>query len=195
MKTTTITANLYPFSELAPEAQDKAIAHLITQAENDSELVTHQAEEMAESLKSLASFLGYPITDWSIGPYCQGCFAKCNAPDDLTPEDVAEIMESLASKGYTQAERDPETARWPGVCGFTGVCYDDDMVETVVEEIEQSGNLRQGVNTCADTIRQILESECEYLTSEEAIRETIDEDCEEWLEDGNPAPHYYHQAR
>lgn len=194
MKTATISAELYSFEELSEEAQETAIHYLREQAANNPWAIEMQSGEIMDSIKSLADALGLRLVNWSIGAYSylSASVDRCGEIDD---DDKAGIWETLEEHGYKPEDREAETGRWPGILGFTGVCYDDDIVETLVEAMENGETWGAAFMQIAATAGRIMEGELEYVTGEEYIKEGLDTEAEEWLKDGRPAPHYYSQAR
>jgi len=78
-----------------------------------------------------------------------------------------------------------EKENFPGHCPFTGVCYDEDIIESITKSIIIDGNdLRTAFDQVGDLIRKILEKEIEYAQCEEYIKEELDEDEEMFLSDG-----------
>lgn len=88
--------------------------------------------------------------------------------------------------GYKRPKRFAEM-EFPGVCGFTGICYDDDVAETVWKALLQGDSFASAFDQAADSLSRASEDELDYLTSEESIREYLDESEEQFNEDGTLA--------
>ena len=180
----TITTKLYSFSELSPEAKDRVIKNRITEAENDSDLLDHTAGEIVDSIRKFAEACGYTLQDWSISAYSRNNKVRISGGDELDGRRaLAHVLRALLSHGYARPKRFAEMT-FPGVCGITGVCFDDDMIESVWNDLREGESLYRAFCHLADKAGDILEKENEYLTSREAIMETLDESEEIYTENG-----------
>lgn len=74
-------------------------------------------------------------------------------------------------------------------CPFTGVCYDEDLLQPLKEFIKQpDGRTFENLMTEAgESLRTSLESEDEYRDSDEGIKEDIEANDYEFTEDGDRA--------
>lgn len=182
----TIETKLFSYSELSPEAKERVIADRIASAEKDECLLEYTLEECRESLKSVAEACGFRLTDWSFGTYCRNWKATIQGSNDELsgPRALAHFLRVMIENGYTRPRhfRDME---FPGVCGFTGVCFDDDVCETVWRELMDGETYAVSFDRVAKRFCDIAEDECAYLTSREAILECLDETAEIYTEDGS----------
>ena len=183
---TTITTQLYSYKELSPEAQATVIANKIKQAENDSYLLGHTSQEMLDSLKAVCEACNLRLIDYSFGTYCRDWKVKV---DNYHVEDLegnralAWFLRVLIDNGYARPKHFKDM-EFPGVCGFTGVCFDDDIVECVWKELIGGESVRKAFDQVAKMFCDTLENEYAYLTSEECIKDYLDEDADIYTEEG-----------
>lgn len=182
----TIETTLYSFDELSDDAKATVIANRIKAAQEDSYLLENSSQEMVDSLKAVTEACGLRLKDWSFGTYCRNW--KCSVSNyDL--EDMsgnralAWFLRILLNHGYDRPKHFQDM-KFPGVCAFTGVCFDDDVVETVWNALLDGDTVAQAFDQVAYRFCQILEAEYDYLTSEEAIMEYLDTTEEIYTEDG-----------
>lgn len=183
---TTITTQLYSYRELSPEAQAKVIQNKIKDAENDEFLLQFTSDDMMESLKEVCKACGLRLVDWSFGTYCRNWKVRVSNYDleDLSgPRALAWFLRILIDHGYSRPKHFKDM-EFPGVCGFTGVCYDDDVVETVWKELLDGETVAKAFDQVAYKFCKSLEDEYAYLTSEECIMDYLDENEEIYTEDG-----------
>ena len=182
----TITTQLYSFKELSPEAQATVIANKIKQAENDSYLLEFTSQEMLVSLKAVCEACNLRLVNWSFGTYCRDYDIKVSNYDveDLEGNRaLAWFLRVLIDNGYARPKHFKDM-QFPGVCGFAGVCFDDDIVECVWKELLDGEPVYKAFDQVAKMFCDTLENEYAYLTSEEAIMDYLDENEEIYTEDG-----------
>lgn len=181
----TLTVKLYSYSELSPEARSRVIRDRIKDAENDEMLLTYQMEEMADSLKAIAEAGDLTLTNWCFGPYERNYCAdvRGHAADLEGGRALAWFARVLIAAGHPR----PKTMAgmtFPGVCGFTGVCYDDDIAESVWRGLIDGMTVKDAFTRAAQKLCHYCEKELDYLMSEDAVMETLDETAEEYTEAG-----------
>lgn len=182
----TITTSLYSYKELSPEAQAKVIENKIKDAQNDEWLLQFDSDEMMESLKAVCEACCLRLSDWSFGTYCRDWKVKVSnyAVEDLSGRRaLAWFLQILIDNGYPRPKRFADM-KFTGICGFTGVCFDEDVVETVWEELLAGETVAKAFDQVAYTFCKGLEAEYEYLISEEHVMEYLDESEEIYTEDG-----------
>lgn len=182
----TITTQLYSYKELSPEAQAKVIQKKIKDAQNDECLLQFDSDDMLASLKAVCEACNLRLSDWSFGSYCRNWKVKVSNYDVeylSGPRALAWFLRILIDNGYPRPKRFVDM-EFTGVCGFTGVCYDEDVVETVWKELLDGETVSRAFDQVAYTFCKGLEAEYEYRTSEEAIMEYLDEDEEIYTKDG-----------
>lgn len=183
----TITTQLYSYKELSPEAQAKVIANKIKDQENDECLLRFTSEEMLDSLKAVCVTCNLRLIDYSFGSYDRNwkCVVRNYNVDDLSgPRALAWFLRVLIDNGYSRPKRFVDMT-FPGVCGFTGVCFDDDVVETVWKGLLDGETVAKAFDGVAHRFCKILEDEYSYLTSEECVKEYLDENEEIYEADGS----------
>ena len=171
----TIETQLFSFNELSEEAQEKVIEAKASDILNDPDNFT--LDEAVDSLKKIVEATGAKLTDWQIGPYYHG--TRASASYEVTFEEFRQV---LLDHGYPQGVGQVE---FPGTCGFTGVCFDEDVAQTIHDELRDGETFSQAVNAAADKIRQICEDDLEWRASKEGILEYLDRDEEIYTEDGS----------
>lgn len=182
----TIETNLYSFEELSDDAKATVIANRIKAARNDEWLLQFTSDDLLESLEAVTDACNLRLVDYSFGSYCQGWKVKVRNYDleDLEgPRALAWFLRILMDHGYARPKHFNDM-EFPGICGFTGVCFDDDVVETVWKSLLDGNTVAKAFDQVAYRFCQILEAEYEYLTSEEAVMEYLDETVEIYTEDG-----------
>jgi hypothetical protein len=183
---TTITTQIYSYKELSPEAQARVIANKIKQAENDECLLEWTSQEMLDSLKAICEACNLRLVDYSFGTYCQNWKVNVNncVVNDLEGNlALAWFLRVLIDNGYARPKHFKDM-QFPGVCGFTGVCFDDDIVECVWKELLGGKTVRKAFDQVAKMFCDTLENEYAYLTSAEAILDYLDQSEEIHTEDG-----------
>lgn len=158
MKTITKTYTVYSFDELSEEAKQKAIESLYDINVN---------YEWWESVYEDAKNIGLKITGFDIdmGSYCKGEFITS----------AGEVVESI----LIEHGKDCETYK-------TALKYKHAFENTSneVDEDELSDKEDDFLNEILEDYRIILQNEYEYLTSKEAIIESIEANEYTFLEDG-----------
>lgn len=188
----TVETRLYSFAELSDEAQERVIQNHAESVYSDPDDFT--LSECLDSLKAICEAMGTPLRDWSIGPHSRGNFAKvddlrhpCRQCREADLDEggiytVAVFVSMLCRHGYARPKHFCEM-EFPGICGFTGVCFDDDLAEFLFREIQSGESWRDAVNMCAEHIARIAERDLEWRASREAFLETEDGE-ERFTEDG-----------
>jgi hypothetical protein len=155
---------VYEFAELTDEARDKAIEKLYDiNVDND----------WWDSISDDASTIGLEIEEFDIdrGSYCRGRFTK-------TAVEVARsILENHGETCETYKTAEQYIKQWDEVDALTP---DDEDLNT--EEIDE-----EFLKSLCEDYRMILTKEYEYLTTREAIIETIEANEYEFDENGNIA--------
>jgi len=183
---TTIETKLYSYKELSTEAQATVIANKIKDAQNDECLLEFTSQEMLDSLKAVCEACNLRLVDYSFGSYCQNWKVKVSNYDveDLWGNRaLAWFLRVLIDNGYTRPKHFKDM-EFNFVCGFTGVCFDDDIVECVWKELLDGEPVRKAFDRVAKMFCDTLENELTYLTSEECIKDYLDEDADIYTEEG-----------
>lgn len=163
-----IEIKLYSFNELPKEIQEKVIEKKKENVYNDP--FCSSLEEGMDSLRAIAKELGFNLRDYQIGPYVQ-CGASVGNYERGNKE-IARFLNILIEKGYSRPKKFSEM-EFPGICGFTGVCYDDDLCEVIWKELIDGKNWNQAFHAAAVKLGKIIEDEMSYEATKEAILENM----------------------
>jgi hypothetical protein len=183
----TIETKLYCYRELSQTAKDRVIEHERNAIQNSPDDFT--VSECMDSLKAIAGALGLRLTDWNIGPYNRNNFCRVNS-DAQGNKAIARFVKRLIAHGYERkttfkAMLEPGTGSFSGICGFTGVGYDEDICEAILEALLDGETMTKAFDRAAGRIMEMSEKEIEYRQTKEAILETLDQDAEVYTEDGS----------
>lgn len=189
MKTETI--NLYRYSELSDEAKERALDDW--RAHNYE---INWQDELFDSLKTLIERSGFKLSDYSLG--LERSYIRLDMPDEIAvmegPRAMAWIENNLLSnlrispaqykaKGYAKYGKAYRVGCIKP-CPFTGVCYDEDFLDSLLANIRQGYCLKDCYNWLANKYQELLDAEYEYQTSEEYIAETFEANDYHFTEDG-----------
>lgn len=177
----TISTKLYSYKELSPEAQERVIEREAQRAASDPDDFT--LSEAMDSLKKIAEALGLRLRNWSVGPYNRSNFVQVDC-DDEGNKALARFLRVLLSHGYDRPKTF-KSMKFPGVCGFTGVCFDEDVCEAMWEALLDGNTLGKAFDKAGDRIAEIAEKDLEYRQTKECILEFLDDKAEIYTEDGS----------
>lgn len=182
----TITTRIYSYQELTPEARERAIQSLMERNGEDPDAVQFTLSEMVDSLKAVAEACSLRLADWSLGTYCRDPRAEVrgNIADLEGNKARAAFLRVLIGAGYARPKRFADMA-FPGVCGFTGVCYDDTVAEAVWDALGWGETIAGGFRHAASALCDSAEKEYEWLCGREHALEYLDETEEQFLENGD----------
>ena len=205
MKTRTIkTYTAKELQELFPAGFEKALAeHAKTVERLDADI---WGGDILASIKGAFKAAGITLKDYSLGAYCQSTI-KAEFPD-TNGEDIGALkgpraMEWLENnflgplrvtaaraaenrrKGYTKY-KDGYRMGQIASCPFTGMCYDEDIIERIKCAVNVHGeDLRGAFEDLADYYRDTLEKEIEYQQQPDQFIESADANGMEFTEDGD----------
>ena len=176
----TITTKLFSFNELSDKAKAKVLDARREEIANEPDDFT--LSEAMDSLKKIAAACGLRLEDWSVGPYNRSNFV-CVDCDDEGNRALARFLRVLVKHGY-ERPKTFKAMKFPGVCGFTGVCFDDDVAEAIWESLLDGNTLGKAFDAAGDRIARISEDDLEYRQTDESILEYLDKSEEIYTEDG-----------
>lgn len=176
----TIETTLYSFAELSEDAQKAVIRREADRANAD-----YVGEEMRASLKAVAAACSVRLTDWSFGPYDRNWKCRISGfnADLEGNKALAYFLRVLISHGYARPKRFRDMT-FSGVCGFTGVCYDEHACETIWRNLLRGETFSKAFDAVAEKFCQLWEVEEEYAASRECILDHLAQSAEIYTEEG-----------
>lgn len=177
----TIETKLFSYKELSQEAKAKVL-----QKHSENADLYFEQQEMLASMKAICEAANVRLYDWSFGSYCRNWKAKIqgNAEDLEGNRAVAWFLRILINAGYDRPKKFKDM-RFPGVCGFTGNCYDDDFAQEIYDRLIEGNTVAKAFDFMADRACGICEKELEYKQSKECILDYLNQDEEIYTEDGS----------
>ena len=176
------TINIYTPQELKenfPDVYDKAYEKY-----RDSVEWIPWADEVMESLKAIFDKSGIKLVDWSIGAWNPSwiSFDLDESIGNLSgARAIAWLENNLLSylRIPWRGERRLRLRKYgkyyrPGMiepCPFTGVCFDEDFLESLYKDIVDGMCIQDSYSDLADVACKLLENEYENVTSEEYFLE------------------------
>lgn len=174
METLTLNLNVYKFSELSPEAKDRA-------------RIWHEScgdwgrdSELMDSIRALADTFGGKVKDWSID------WANSTGPSSMEfdmPEMSASEIRAILRKlgGYNR-----RTLLGDGDCKLTGVCYDEDAIDgfRIAFIRGKVRDLNALMQAAFETWIKAAWANYEYDYGDEGLSETSDANDWRYLESG-----------
>lgn len=159
----TIETKVYKFNELSETAKEKAIEYMSD---------TNVNYEWWEFIYTDAEDIGLKLTGFDMDRYCHGKFTQ-------SAEDVANNI--IKNHG-----KDCETYKdaYIYLTELTTLKNIHSVADMEDEDIDTSEIDKEFLNTLLEDYRIMLRKEYEYLTSKEAIVETIEANDYEFTEDG-----------
>lgn len=202
----TISIKLYKFDELSQQAQENAVRKLWDV--NDSAHIYDDAHETVKQFHKyfptkegrnswldvrtshiddcILSLTGIRLRTYLINNFYNALYRRKyftlldgnrrhRMAVNYTPKNGGIYSQIFSTIQYVQ-----------GNCPLTGVCYDDDILNPFYDFINNpdSRTFEDLVNEGFDNLKRSIESECEYLSSAQAIIETIHANDYDFTEDG-----------
>ena len=178
---------IYSFKELSDSSKARVIAQKADQVSDD-----WTSQEIMASIKAICGALNLKMLDWSIGTYNQNWKLKISNyhVEDLSGgRALAWFYHKIKEHGYEMRPLFTDDKRWhidfPGVCGFTGACWDDNVLESIWNSLRAGNIVKEAFNGVAYDAGKWLEAEEDYQKSEECILQYLDQNEEIYDEDGN----------
>lgn len=180
------TVNIYEYDELSDEAKEKAIQQKIEQIASDPTSMDSIYYDIRKCLHAIVEHFEFKVADYEYGVGCQHADVKLEFLDENQEnlsgdKALTWFCDLLEAKGYFIPEfrKDLE---FPGVCGFTGMCYDETFLEAIWKKLNEGYGLHMAFRRgLAEAAQKISEEEHEHETSEEYVRSRY----EEGIEDGD----------
>jgi hypothetical protein len=155
-------------------------------------------DEIMDSLKAVFEHAGIHLQDYSISSEGYRSYIKFGMDDDeqdLTGQKAytwikANLLDGakfrrvtydkkLGGKGWRYDITKKDGTAW--CCEFTGVCFDDDFVDSLLDDIRGGGTLYEAFKNLANCASHLFELEEEYMRSED---EFLIQDHLQFTEDG-----------
>lgn len=182
---------LYQYKELSEDAQKTARETIYEQKANDPYLMEHYYQEMQDSMKEIADACSLKTVDYCFGVHCGHDYKWSVDSDDLEAaylqgnKALAYFLRVLIDAKYPRPKKFSEM-KFDGVCGFSGMCYDDSICEAIWESLLAGNWMKQAFTDAAGAICRMLDKEFEYITDPDNFELWEAEDMGEcWDEDGN----------
>ena len=185
----TISLNLYTVQELKEQFPDAYKAAHRKYAETCCNQEVPWQSEIFDSLKAIISASGFTLKDWSLG-------SSCNRSQSLTVESsdereelagkraLAAFAQVLTAHGYERPTFPGWGMKFPGVCGFTGYCADDDFADDIWNELKRGETLKDAIENQASTYATMIDSEIEQAESEDEFENQAEFGDWQFTEDG-----------
>lgn len=180
------SVEVYTLDELRskfPEGYDAVKQRWERKCQNDG-FIPWQ-DEIIESLKAIVLKCDFRLKNYEIGPDSYSAISIETMDDqnednndrgrDWFRDNVLVPLEYVNADGNVY---------FPGNCAFTGVCFDDDLLEKVWGRLCEGKSLYESLKGMAMDASRMMEAECEYRESEEEMLIAWDE--QEFLADGTP---------
>ena len=212
MRTVTTTTEFFTFDELSEEAQQRAIQEVRGQGVDTSH-TWHEARQSVTPFcdlfgvdtgrnswldirtgnvdDNICQLTGQRLRTYLINNFPSAFFERkyrnsYHREDRPTPHPMRKV-EPWSKGGYWVTLR--SNFETESSCPFTGVCYDEDLLQPLKEFIKQPDGrtFEDLMNEAGESLRISLENEDEYRNSDEAIREDIEANEIEFTADGERA--------
>lgn len=199
---TTIEVKLYQFSELSEDAQNRIIDEECERRQCDPD-GDHWSGERIDSLRAFADAFGIKWGDGR-GDWDIFCIPLDDWHTELTGVRLATYLWNNYGHVFSEAKvhgdkygrgpkRTSRIMREETCCPFTGVCFDEDLLQPIREFLARpntTDTFKDLCNDAARTLQRSAEAELEYYCSAKVVREDIVNGCgrfsgdEQYTEDG-----------
>lgn len=178
-----------------PEGYERAFEEW--KARRDSEIPW--VDEIMDSLKAIFEAGNVTLRDWSIGAYSPS-YVTFSFYGDYA-EEIGELNGAralgwienniISPNRIRRGQYNRQELRRYGYqigalkdCPFTGVCFDFDMLESLLGDIQRGYTLREAFSGLASVASRLMESEIESATSEDAFAEDAEAMNRHYTEEG-----------
>ncbi len=193
METIVTKTNVFSFTELSDEAKETAIVANRLMDVDD----TFWSENVIEDAKTIGALAGIEIENvWFSHSYSQGdgaCFegsysytigalkaVKDHAPMDEKLHDIIQTLQDIQRRAFYRLEA---TCKQIGHYLHSG-CMSVDLTWNKDYSLDIEQDLRDALRLYADWIFSSIVKDYEYFTSDEYIRERLEERDDKFLESG-----------
>ncbi len=157
---------LEELEEVNEEAFNKVLAEWATYVKTDRDYVPW-SDETIDSLRHVVEACGATLGGVSICPFYGNSSITVKTPNigTDTPDDWVWVN-VLQKYKYLN---DNGEAYFPGLCAFTGYCGDDDMLESVWEDVSTGSSLRDALHNLAGVAQKMMEDDIEQDCERESM--------------------------
>lgn len=196
----TIRTKIYKFSELSKAAKQKAIEWW-----KDTETFDYIYEEAFESLKAFSDIFAIKIQDYDFNEPYRSRYTF-EADDNILELSGVRLRTYLLNNYYNtlferkhygeykkrengkyKYDRYSKCQYQPTCCPFTGVCYDEDLLDPIRNFISRPStkeDFKDLLEDCLSSLNKSLENEIEARCEDENVIETIEANEYEFKADG-----------
>lgn len=175
-----MTIELYSYNELGDEAEKKVIEDIRSDYSFISIPLNIFTSDLHQSLTAIAKPFG-GVKDFFYEPHYNGYVKIWNSYNINHHEQAALFLKVLDDNGYDIVEGAP---LFVGVCGFSGMCYDEEILEFLWSQIKNKMTIYRSFINLGGKLSKMIE-ECEqWIRSDEYILESLDEIEETYLKTG-----------
>jgi hypothetical protein len=186
---------IYKFQELSEDAKKRAIEKY---RESNDDIFWQS--EIFDSFKAIFEHSNIKIRDYSLG-LCSRSIVKFDIEDQIGDLSGVRALAWLENnllyklrisrseylkkrKAYLSYGSEYRIGKIKP-CPFTGVCYDETFLESLIEDLKSGSTIKEAYSSLADTYEKILQSEYDHQNSEDYISEHLTVNDYEFLETGS----------
>lgn len=132
-------------------------------------------QESIESLQAFADYFGADL-DYSIGILPdRGEFVSMHLPDDIAKLSGVRLYKYIVNNYELSKD-----------CPFTGVCYDEDLLQPIREFLKHPTNIdfNELIMDCGYSLLKSIHNEGEYIYSDDGIKDFLSGNEYEFTENG-----------
>ncbi len=174
----TLTIECFEYEELSDEAKAIALEEYQKQCDNDGDIPW--MDEIMDSMKKLIEMMDFKLNKWSIGPYAYSYMnveGKNDSWEDLSGRRAFAFVENHLFQYLRipwKGKKRWEVAKYKGYsagrvpsCPLTGVCYDDDFIDHLMNQLRDGSTIKEALESLATEASKLMELECENKRSKE----------------------------
>ena len=167
----TIELKLYEFSELSEDAKQNALDR------HNEDFYFYHSDEYLDTIKTACNHFGYEFSNYRIDWHnANVSYWKITGMEDIQDMRGVRLFKYLHNNEYLSyfCKYDKKIKDLlSGFCPFTGVCHDEDFLDTFRDFIKKPDNrtLKELVNEAIQDVLQCAEKDIEYQLSEEGYAE------------------------
>jgi RecG-like helicase len=177
------TISIYEFSELSENVKQKVLENFDTELIHTDHIYYDSQKTLEKFKENIAYKLKYMENDDITGLRLHKWILNNLYIELFKPKFIGSIDKIIKHKRLENnyyKSGNVSSHYYSGInvdnsCVLTGVCYDDDILTPIYEFLKNPYDLtfRELINDCMENLEKSLQSELDYLTSEEGIIEHI----------------------